>query len=102
MDIATLTKVAVGSPTVNPYLLKGSVQPCWEREVTEKQEMVLEFIRTYIKVKGFAPSMQDIASGFNMRSRSNIHRIIHALQRDGYITLKARQSRTMRVIELKQ
>jgi len=70
--------------------------------MTEKQEKVLEFIRTYIKMKTFAPSMQDIATGLGMRSRSNIHRIIHALERDGYLTLKPRHTRTMRVIDLKQ
>ena len=48
--------------------------------MTERQKLVLEFIKTYWDMKGHAPSMQDIATGLNMKSRSNIHRIIHDLR----------------------
>ena len=47
--------------------------------MTPKQKLVLDFITVYIKVKGFAPSMQDIANGLELKSRSNIHRIVHEL-----------------------
>jgi repressor LexA len=67
--------------------------------MTEKQRLVLEFIETYIKMKGFAPSMQDIASGLGMKSRSNIHRIIHSLKRDGHLSLKPHKVRTMKVMD---
>lgn len=67
--------------------------------MTERQRLVLEFIQTYIKMKGVAPSMQDIATGLNMKSRSNIHRIVHGLKEKGFLMLSPNKVRTMRVID---
>ena len=42
--------------------------------MTERQLDVLNFIKDFIKVKGFSPSYTDIAKGLGMSSKSNIHR----------------------------
>ncbi len=55
--------------------------------MTTKQAMVLEFIKIYIEMKGFSPSLQDIAHGVGLRSRGNIHRIVHALKRMEHLTV---------------
>jgi repressor LexA len=65
--------------------------------VTERQRTVLEFIQTYIKMKGFAPSMQDIATGLGMKSRSNIHRIIHSLEEKRLLVTTPHKVRTMKL-----
>lgn len=65
--------------------------------MTDKQSQVLEFIRAYIEIKGFSPSMQDVATGLNLRSRSNIHRIMHKLRKEGLISLKAYKFRTVKI-----
>lgn len=65
--------------------------------MTERQRLVLEFIQTYIKMKGFAPSMQDIATGLGMKSRSNIHRIIHTLEDEGLLSVTPHKVRTMKL-----
>lgn len=65
--------------------------------MTERQRLVLEFIQTYIKMKGFAPSMQDIATGLGMKSRSNIHRIIHSLESQGLLSVTPHKVRTMKL-----
>ena len=67
--------------------------------MTERQKLVLEFIKTYWDMKGHAPSMQDIATGLNMKSRSNIHRIIHDLRKNGYLRLKPTHARTLKVMD---
>lgn len=53
--------------------------------MTTKQALVLEFIKIYIEMKGFSPSLQDIAHGVGLRSKGNIHRIVHALKRMNYL-----------------
>jgi repressor LexA len=68
-------------------------------DMTERQKLVLEFIKTYWDMKGHAPSMQDIATGLGMKSRSNIHRIIHDLRKNGYLRLKPTQARTLKVMD---
>ena len=65
--------------------------------MTERQRLVLEFIKTYIEMKGFAPSLQDIATGLGMKSRSNIHRIVHDLRRNGLLTVRPHRVRTIRL-----
>jgi repressor LexA len=65
--------------------------------VTERQRLVLEFIKTYMEMKGFAPSMQDVATGLGMKSRSNIHRIIHDLKRNGLLSLRPHRVRTLKL-----
>ena len=67
--------------------------------MTERQRLVLEFIETYIKLKGFPPSMQDIATGLGMKSRSNIHRIIHDLRRQGLLRLNPHKVRTVKLVD---
>lgn len=67
--------------------------------MTERQRLVLEFIETYIKMKGFAPSMQDVATGLGMKSRSNIHRVIHDLRRMGHLRLNPHKVRTVKVVD---
>ena len=54
----------------------------------EKHQLVLDFIRAYIKLHGMAPSYQTIALGLGMKSKANIHRIVHRLQDDGLLTIR--------------
>jgi repressor LexA len=65
--------------------------------MTERQLLVLQFIKTYISVKGFPPSYQDIANGLGLRSRSNIHRIVHALREEKRISIDPHKFRTIKV-----
>ena len=65
--------------------------------MTERQRLVLEFIKTYMEMKGFPPSMQDVATGLGMKSRSNIHRVIHDLKRNGLLTLRPHKVRTLKL-----
>jgi SOS-response transcriptional repressor LexA len=53
-----------------------------------KQQLVLDFIRAYIKFHGMAPSYQTIALGVGLKSKANIHRIIHKLQDEGHLTIR--------------
>jgi repressor LexA len=66
---------------------------------TNRQQLVLDFIKTYIQMKGHAPSMQDIATGLGMKSRSNIHRIIHSLRTQGKLSVRPNKVRTIRVVD---
>lgn len=56
--------------------------------MSDKHQLVLEFIRAYIKFHGISPSYQTIALGLGMKSKANIHRIIHKLQDDGHLTIR--------------
>ena len=66
---------------------------------TQKQLLVLEFIKAYIEMKGHPPSMQDIATGLGMKSRSNIHRIVHKLKDEGLIETKPYKFHAIRLVD---
>lgn len=54
----------------------------------DKHQLVLDFIRAYIRMHGMSPSYQTIALAMNMKSKANIHRIVHKLQEDGHLTIR--------------
>ena len=53
--------------------------------MTSRQQMVLDFIRIYMEEKRVSPTLQNIAEGLGMKSRSNIHRIVHSLKKMGHL-----------------
>jgi repressor LexA len=67
--------------------------------MTEKQKLVYDFIKTFIKVRGFTPSYSEIAQGLGMSSKSNIHRHIHSLKERGLLHVKPHMIRSMKVID---
>jgi SOS-response transcriptional repressor LexA len=56
--------------------------------MSAKHQLVLDFIRAYIRMYGMSPSYQVIALGIGMKSKANIHRIIHKLQDEGLLTIR--------------
>ena len=68
-------------------------------ELTPRQRLVLRFIEAFIRIKGVSPCLREVAEGLNMRSRSNIHRIVHKLQAMRYLRMVPLQSRTIMVLK---
>jgi hypothetical protein len=62
-----------------------------EDGMTERQRLVFDFIKAYIKIHGMAPSYEVIAKGLNMKSRANMHRIVQKLKEDGYLEKRPRK-----------
>jgi SOS-response transcriptional repressor LexA len=67
--------------------------------VPDKHQLVLDFIKAYIRLHGVAPSYAVIARGLGMKSKSNIHRIIHKLKDEGLVAVKPYQFNSIRVID---
>jgi SOS-response transcriptional repressor LexA len=53
-----------------------------------KHQLVFNFIKAYFRLHGVAPSYAVIAKGIGLKSKSNIHRIIHKLEDEGLVTVK--------------
>lgn len=67
--------------------------------MTPKQKLVLDFVTTYIKIKGFSPSYADIAHGLQMKSKSNIHRLVHELEKEGYVKIRPHLVRSLTLVD---
>ena len=67
--------------------------------MTERQKQVLEFIQAYIVMKGFSPSYTNIAQGLQLKSKSNIHRIVHELRKKGLLHVKPHAMRSLKIVD---
>ena len=67
--------------------------------MSPRQQQVFEFIKAYITLKGYAPSYMNIAQGLNLKSKSNIHRLVHKLKKDGLLQVKAHEGRPLKGID---
>jgi repressor LexA len=67
--------------------------------MTERSQLVLDFIKAYMKIHGIPPSYEVIAKGLGLKSKSNIHRIIHNLQDEGFIVTKPHKFHSIRLVD---
>ena len=67
--------------------------------MTKKRTLVLEFIKVYTRMHGVSPSYEVIAKSLGLRSKSNIHRIVHRLKDDGFITVKAYKFNSVKLVD---
>lgn len=47
--------------------------------MTKKQAELLQYIKNYINEYGYSPSYENMMQGVNLKSKSGIHRLVHAL-----------------------
>ena len=56
-----------------------------EIELTRNQRKVLDFLKSYIKKKGFPPTLREIASHFGLRGPRAPQKTLAILERKGYL-----------------
>ncbi|MCQ2575372.1 MAG: transcriptional repressor LexA [Treponema sp.] len=67
------------------------------RDITDKQKETLEFISDYIEQNGTPPSVRDISEHENVSLRAIQDRLT-ALQKKGYVSLKPKSARSIRIL----
>jgi repressor LexA len=67
--------------------------------MTKRSELVLDFIKAYMRIHGIPPSYEVIAKGLGLKAKSNIHRIVHRLQDDGLIQMKPYKFHSIRLVD---
>ncbi|MFP6769551.1 MAG: transcriptional repressor LexA [Planctomycetaceae bacterium] len=70
----------------------GSLRP-----LSERQKQILEFIRTQLRERGYAPSIREIVRHVGDRSPTSVHRHLKTLERHGHIDRDAGKSRSIRL-----
>lgn len=84
----------VDTRRMGPRVLKSGM--------TKKQREALDFIYSYQKHRRYCPSFQEIMEAMNLRSKSGVHRIVHALRDRGYIKLTPNCARSIEIVEGKR
>ena len=67
--------------------------------MTERRQLVLDFIRAYIRLHGVPPSYEVIAKGIGLSSKSNVHRIVHRLKEDGHLTIRPYKFHSIKLVD---
>lgn len=65
--------------------------------LTQRQQQCLDFLRSYHKEKGIAPTMDEIAAHFGV-VKSNVSRILDRLEERGRIRRSRRKARSIEFI----
>ena len=64
--------------------------------LTERQQMVLDFIRQSIVDRGYPPTLREIGARMGIRSTNGVNDHLRALERKGYLTREDMKSRALR------
>jgi len=69
------------------------------QQLTNKQQLTLDFIQRYIAMHSVAPKLQEIADGIGIRSRGVAHRYVQALTDAGLVEANNGQHRGIRLLK---
>ena len=58
--------------------------------LTKRQKQILDYIKKFIKKKGYSPSLEDTRKHFRLSSRATIHQHVKILKDGGYLENKPR------------
>jgi repressor LexA len=64
--------------------------------LTQRQQMVLDFIRSSIADRGYPPTLREIGARMGIRSTNGVNDHLRALERKGYLTREDMKSRALR------
>ena len=67
--------------------------------VTRRQKQVLDYLRGYLREHGYGPSLEEIGRHLGVASLATVHKHLTRLEERGVIRRRARQSRSVEVLE---
>lgn len=68
--------------------------------LTERQEMILKFIRESIRERGYPPTLREIGAYMGIRSTNGVSDHLRALERKGYLRREDMKSRALRPVDV--
>ena len=68
--------------------------------LTRPQSQVLTAIAAFVAARGYSPTFQEIAAATGLSSKSRVHAVAQQLVERGAITMRMRQARSIRLLEV--
>jgi repressor LexA len=69
------------------------------KQLTKRQAEILDYIRSFHRSHGYAPTYRELKTAFNLSSLASIFKHIEGLQAKGYIKKSKRVSRSLEPVE---
>ena len=67
--------------------------------LTNKQQMILDFLKKEIKQNGYPPTVREICNAVGLSSTSTVHAHLETLERKGYIRRSPTKNRSTEILE---
>jgi len=68
-------------------------------DLSEKQLMILNFIKKELQAKGYPPSVREICQAVELKSTSTVHGHLNRLEKKGYIRRDPTKPRAIEILE---
>jgi repressor LexA len=69
-----------------------------KRELTDRQEEILNFIKEFLQEFGYPPTLRQIGKQFSITSTFGVKRHLDALEKKGYLNVESNASRGISII----
>lgn len=69
------------------------------RKITEKQQEILEYIKSCILSKGYPPAVREICEAVHLKSTSSVHSHLVTLEKNGYIRRDPTKPRAIEIMD---
>jgi len=73
----------------------------YQRELTRRQQEILDFVRADIHRRGYPPSVREIGDAVGLSSSSTVHSHLAALESKGYLRRHPSKPRALEVLEFR-
>jgi repressor LexA len=73
----------------------------YQRELTRRQQQVLDYIRSEIHRRGYPPSVREIGEAVGLSSSSTVHSHLGALEAKGFIRRDPSKPRALEVLDFR-
>jgi repressor LexA len=80
--------------------LWGTVM-AYQRELTQRQQQILDFVRGEIHRRGYPPSVREIGEAVGLSSSSTVHSHLGALEAKGFIRRDPSKPRALEVLDFR-
>ena len=68
-------------------------------KITQKQQEILDFIKSEILKKGYPPAVRDICQAVRLKSTSSVHSHLETLEKNGYIRRDPTKPRAIEIMD---
>lgn len=68
-------------------------------KISDKQQQILEYIKSEIINRGYPPTVRDICNAVNLKSTSSVHAHLATLEREGYIIRDKTKPRAIEIVD---
>lgn len=68
-------------------------------KITEKQQEILDYMKSQIINRGFPPSVREICEAVNLKSTSSVHSHLESLEKNGYIRRDPSKPRAIEIVD---